>query len=359
MIDPYLRFEGFDAASWTKMVSLFAPGVIDRVTSEPAESDAPEHGTLAGIEGPKGTLIVVVDADNRVLRATHSLTGRVTGIPDAPSSSVRALATAYAASRVVWLRRGAMEEVMERLSMRLRPGDDYGRQWLVLAHVMRELGQADQLRVWPNAFANAPIPSPAMVERALDVVLPNNTVALAVLWERGEPWTSIAIRRRQGKLDWVAGPDLISSWTGQLGGDWRRDLRVVAGAVSSHMAPVHVGIFAEVETIRSLLREPDAGRWAAATATREVEFYPTPPYVAVALGADVVRAGAKEAATWLGAMGILETLAPLTTALRAQVSNVASVTSALGFNPLQAFGAHLRGEDGTGAAPAATPDSLR
>ncbi|MCA9603382.1 MAG: hypothetical protein KC417_15220, partial [Myxococcales bacterium] len=174
-----------------------------------------------------------------------------------------------------------------------------------------------------------------------------------LLWQRGEPWTSVAVRRMGGEIDWIAGPDLISRWTGPLGGDWRRDHRVIAAAVARNMAPVHVGLFSEEHIVRDLLRTPDAGRWARAAAVRDIAFYPTPAYVGVALGADVVRSATRQAASFLGGLKLFESIAPIAAELRSRVTDVASVSAALGFNPLEALGRFLRGEDRS-SLPAST-----
>jgi hypothetical protein len=156
-----------------------------------------------------------------------------------------------------------------------------------------------------------------------------------MLWDRGHSWTSVALRRRHGAIDFVAGPDLISRWTGPLGGDWRRDQRVVVDAVSRFLAPAHLGIFGEASTVRRLLLRGDPGAWAAAVAMRDVVVNPTPPYVAVAIGADAVRGFASKTARLLGGFDPLSALAPITHLVRTRVAEVSSVTETLGFDPLE------------------------
>jgi hypothetical protein len=345
VISADLKFEGFDSRSWTNLVSLFSPGLKDKLEGPPAESDDPalSRGQQPGRR--RGTLIVIVDADERVLKAFHSSRGRVTDLDYGGLADLAQLCDDYASRRCIVLREGVMEEMAERLAMRLSRGDDYVTQWLSLARIFREMREAGLVRLFPHPLENVPVPSAGTVRRALDVVLPDDRSLVVMLWDRGQPWTSAALRRRQGSIDYVAGPDLVSRWTGPLGGDWRRDQRVVVDAVSRWVAPVHLGIFGEASTVRRLLRSGDPGAWATAVAVRDIIVNPTPPYVAVALGADAVRGVASRTARFFGGFDALGALAPLTTLLRARVAEVASLTQTLGFNPLKVLSSLLRRDE--------------
>ncbi|MEM6734288.1 MAG: hypothetical protein AAF658_22175, partial [Myxococcota bacterium] len=74
MISADLRFEGFDATSWTNLISLFAPTVVERMTVKAPISDDPtvEQGTP---EQRTGMLCVVTDAKGLVLKALHTTRG--------------------------------------------------------------------------------------------------------------------------------------------------------------------------------------------------------------------------------------------------------------------------------------------
>jgi len=380
MISADVRLEGFDARSWANLVSLFLPRVKDELEAAPERSDAPlatdADTSLRGdgetraapfpdSPGPRqGTLFIVRTPDGRVLHALHSKRGRVpvdalegservdSGGPDAaepdrafPALRPEDLADRHRARRVVLLQRGALEELSERLALRLQRGDDYLTQWLTLARTFREVQEAGMVQVWPRPLANVPIPPTGAVRAALDLMLPDDHAAVAVLWDRGRPWTAVVLRRRHGAIDFVAGPDLLARWTGPLGGDWRRDTRVIVDAVSRAVAPTHLGLFAEVQTIEGLLRHPDPGAWARAVTTRDVLVHPTPPYVAVALGADGVRGLADRSARWLGGIDALAPFAPLTSYVRSRVSEARSLTDTLGFNPLKALAIALDSSD--------------
>ncbi|MEM9190547.1 MAG: hypothetical protein AAGF12_15285, partial [Myxococcota bacterium] len=216
---------------------------------------------------------------------------------------------------------------------------------------------AGQIRIYPRPLGSIPTPSPTTVRRALDVVLPNDRSLLVALWDRDKLATCFAIRRRQGAIDMVAGPDLICRWAGPLGGDFRRDHRVLINAVSDGLGPTHLGVFAEMTTMRKLLRAGKRGSWAKAVATRDVILYPAPPYAAVALGADAVRGAAAKAARFLGGLDAVEALMPLANAFRSRVSDVASVTATLGFNPMTVLATILNRADEEGDTPTGASDA--
>jgi len=343
MISASLRFEGFDARSWTNLLALFAPGVVERRAEDPTASDAPEiDRAAAGDDVPRGSLVVVVDENGRTLTAFHTLRGRVRDLTYAGPSDMARLCADYRAKRCFVMREGVMEEIGERLGSRLQRGDDYLTQWLVLARAARELQEAGVLSVWPRPPEKVPVPTAGMVRRAFDLVFADDRSVVAVLWDGSVIYTGIVLRRRGGELDLIAGPDAIAAFTGPLGGDWRRDYRVVSDAVSRAVAPVHLGLFAEARTIRKLLRTADPGAWAKAVAVRDVIVHPTPPYVAVALGADAVRAVAKRSSALLGGLDALSALAPVARYVRNRIGEVASVSTVLGFDPLRALAGSLR-----------------
>jgi hypothetical protein len=339
VISANIRFEGFDARSWTNLISLFAPNVISRLETDVA-GDAAEVDEAA--ETKSGALIIVLDDRDRVLTAFHTVRGRVVGLEWKGPSELPALCERWGAARAFALREGVMEEIAERVGRRANRGDDYLAQWLLVSRTIREMSEAGLMHSWPRPLANVPIPTIGMVRRALDSILPDDHAMVAVIFKGPTPWTAMALRRRAGEIDMVAGPDLIARWTGPLGGDWRRDYRVITDAVARAVAPVHMGLFMELDTMRELLRSPDAGTWATRVAVRDMIIHPTPPYVAVALGADAVRGVAQKSATFLGGIDALAPLAPLATYLRGRVAEVASVTATLGFDPLKLLATWLR-----------------
>jgi len=343
VISAELRFEGFDARSWTNLVSLFLPGLPERLDRAPDASDAP---VAEGEVRARGSLLVVVDEDDVILAASHSQRGRVRELAgtSVDRTALPLLATRAGAHRVLVLREGVMEELAEQLGARFKSDDSYLAQLLEVIRAARELEASGELTLWPNPIANVPIPAAATFERALDLVLPDGRAAVLALWD-GPLWTAVVLRRRHGEIDLVAGPETLVRWTGPLGGDWRRDYRVILDAVARSVAPVHFGIFAEAPTVRSLLRAADAGTWAQSVAVRNVVISPMPRTVGAALGADAVRGIGKASARALGGLDLAGALLPFVREVRARVTHASSVSEILGFDPLKVLGAILRRDE--------------
>jgi hypothetical protein len=307
-------------------------------------SDAPQVARGEAARA-RGALVVVLDAGGRVLKSYHTSRGRIVDLVWTGPEHLPELVKEYGAVRALVIREGAADEMAERLALRLQRGDDYATQWLAFAHIFREMQEAGQVVVHPSPLSNVPIPSGGTLRRALDILLPDDHSVVLTVWSGNQPHTTVALRRRRGAIDRVVGPDLIARWVGPLGGDFRRDHRVVVEAVSHALAPVHVGIFAEKRTLEGLLRSSSPGVWAQAVAVRDIIVYPTPPYVAVALGADAVRGVADVTRRFLGGIDFLHAVSPLSDLVRSRISEIASVTATLGFDPLSALAAWLRRED--------------
>jgi hypothetical protein len=364
MISSDVRIQGFDARAFTNLVSLFAPNVVFRQERDPADSDAPEHSVLeprvlerraqdeARGELPErdGSLVVVVSKHGKVRKAFHTVHGRVRDLELAGLDRLEGLPEMYGAKRVIALREGSLEDLFARASSRMHREDDYIAQVLHVIRAIREEMDEGRIVVHPRPFPSIPLPTPQLVRRTLDSVLPDDRSFVLAVWRGHSLWTAVILRRRAGEIDWIAGPDQLLAWTGPLGGDWRRDHRLVSQAAAEHVAPVHLGLYGDLRSVRRLLRSREAGAWAKAVASREVILHPTPPYVAVALGADAARRVAQKSSAMfggglLGGLDPLRRLAPLLSVLRNRVGEVASVTQALGFDPLKLLAQFLERVD--------------
>lgn len=349
MIGPDLRVEGFDVTSWRHLVGLFMPNLEERMDRDAHESDDPAPPDPT--EGQGGTLVVIDDPDRVILAARHSFDGAIPAlIGESSSQDLRGLCASHGAMRVVVIRAGAMDELSDALAEGLAQEPEshrhgYIAQWLVLLRAVRQMMEVGDLRVWPNPVANVPLPSARMAQRALDAVLPDGKALLAALFDRGRPYTSLVIRRRNGLIDLVAGPDLLTQWTGPLGGDWRRDHRVFTRAVERNVAPVHLGLFAEVSAVREALRSGEPGEWARQVAVRDVIFNPMPMSVKLALGADAVRGISHVSSGLLGGVDLWKAAGPIVSRVRSRWTEIQSVSDELGFDPLVVLAALMRRDE--------------
>lgn len=357
MLSTNLRVTGFDAVSWGRFISLF-----ESRRRRAHDDHRNSYGMVVVIEDPSGRACAAFIGDRGPIAADQYKSRE-----DLP-----ALCAEHRVRRGVALKLGTIEELTERATAQMLRTDDYAGQWLALLSAARELEREGALYFWPEPRNVVPLPTPQLVTRALDVVLPDEHSFVAALWEDAELWTALVLRRRGGQFDLIGGPELVLDTVGPLSGDFRRDHRAVSRAISTSIAPLQLGIYTQRKRFERLLREAEPGAWAKAVALRELIIDPSPAYVHFAVGADALRATARRTGELLGGIDFISFLEPWTRYAREQISHVTSITGVLGFNPLQVLARRLRAnEDSTGEslvppadgagqslAPAARPVSL-
>ncbi len=308
MLSADVRFEGFTTSDWTRVLSLFRPR---RRSSEQRDPTRPRGGVVA--VHARGTLLKLVhtevgrlrldDAQRAFQEGAHgSPTGE--GQPPSPSRA-EALARNYHASWCAILDAGTLESIMDRFAERTRRGDDVAAQALTILHICREEALAGRVELWPGRLRGVPIPSPAMVRGSIDSVCPPGRTMVLGLFEDGELWTSIALRRGLGGFNLVLGPDEVRTDMGLLAGDWRRDYRHLSRVIEDRCGPLAFGCYAEVSTLRKLEVDPTPGAWARAAALRDLILSPLPAPLAIPLGIDAGWAA------WNALRAIAERLDPV------------------------------------------------
>jgi len=267
VISEDFAFFGFDDTSWDRLVSLFL--------GDPSEET-------------RGVLVVVVDAARTPVASFHTATGSIDPATLPSLENLETLCDITSAGACIVMRERAMADLEDYLAEPLDPGQDFATRVMRFAHVLRELGNGNWLRIWPNPLPDLLLAAAPAAKPAVDFLLPDgHSVALGV-FEEGQLWTGAVLRRNAGTLDVLAGPGAMSQWTGPLGGAWQRDHRVLTRAIERELGPIHVGFFMERSTARSLLTGRQAGEWAMAFATRDLIVHPLPVYAAAGLGVDVL-----------------------------------------------------------------------
>lgn len=324
MLTPDVRFEGFSPTDWSRLLSSF------RAAPDP---EAPD--------GPRGGLVLVHDG-GRVRKALHTRDGRIDPHTIALPGDLADLAEVGAEQNVrfIWaMHSGALEELMERFGARVRRGDDVLTQGLLLFAAFRELIDEGAIASWPRRLEGVPIPTRAVVDRAIDsVVQPGKTMLLA-LYEQGELWTALVVRRavvHPARFDVIAGPMALRREMGFTSGEFRRDYRHLVSAVEAFYGPVSIGLHAEVATFRRLLTAAEAGDWARAVALRDVVLSPMPLVLGVPLGVDATRGAAMlaaRAARQLDPLGIVPPVLRLMGRALPELPPLGGASA--GFNPLE------------------------
>ncbi|MEM7437109.1 MAG: hypothetical protein AAF436_18285 [Myxococcota bacterium] len=266
MISEDFAFFGFDDTAWDRLASL----LLGERENEPHPA--------------RGVLVVVVARGAGPVAAFHTALGSVDPATLPSLDDLEAFCEATEVGACLIVRPGAMTDFADYLSEPLNPTDDFVTRVMRFAHVSRELGGGALLGVWPNPLPEVLLPAAPAAKPAGELLLPDGHCAVLGVFDQGELWTAAVLRRQDGLVDTLAGPRAIEQWTGPLGGDWRRDHRVVIRSVEREVGPVHVGLFMERPTSQALFVERQTGAWALSFASRSLLVHPMPGFAAAALG---------------------------------------------------------------------------
>ena len=129
MIGEDFAFFGFDETSWDRLVSR-----------------------LVGENAPHGVVVVVVNRAAVPVACFHTERGSIdpSGLP--PPGDLETLCEATEARACIVMRDRAMGDVESYLAEPLDPSQDFVSRVMRFVHVLRELGNGNWLRVWPNPF---------------------------------------------------------------------------------------------------------------------------------------------------------------------------------------------------------------
>ena len=313
MIHECFRFEGFDAASYDAFVSLLRPSRAlgaDRVSRK------------------VGLLVVVVDEDGAVLGAVHSNRGRITNISSAHDPE--ALAHVHGAARVVVFREGALEDLAERISLRVRREQGYLEQLITVLESMREIERAGALRVHPGTLSHIPIPSADSIRRAFDLIASDGHVSVLAIHGEKNLESVIAFRRRDGAIDGIFGPGRILPFAGELEGHFERDHQRIVAAVDREIGPVQSAFSMREGVARKLIAQRTPGALSAAVAARELYARPAPPWLSVGVGVDTVASALYGISHAIG-------ISPLGSAFGAALSSAAGLSSLPGREAIESW----------------------
>ena len=316
MISDDFAFYGFDDRSWDRLVSLFL-----------GDDDT---------KNPRGVLIVVVDAARTPVASFHTATGSLDPTTLPGLDDLEALCDAAAVGACIVVRERAMADIGDYLAEPLDPNQDFATRVMRFAHVLRELGNGNWLRIWPNPLPDLVLSMAPAAKPTIDVFLPDGQSVVLGVFEEGELWTGAVLRRRAGSVDVLAGPVAISQWSGPLGGAWRRDYRVLTRAIERELGPIHLGLFMELRTAKTLLMGRQPGEWALAYASRELMVHPLPAFAVAGLGIDVFGGAAQYAMQALEQMDT-EEIVRIAQGFWRGLTDGRGIEGLLGFSPTELF----------------------
>lgn len=325
MLLPDVRFEGWTVEYWQRFLRLWKPRA------------APEREA----DRARGGLFLVHDGA-RVLKLLHTSRGRLD--PPAWPVALSELAAEHHTSWAFAAHQDALAEVMERFGSRARRGDDLVDQGLSVAQIFREMIAEGSIEGWPRRLRGIPVPTSAVLRRALDATCEDGRCIALGAFEDGELWTAFVARRRGPGFDVIAGPYDLAPAMGLLSGDWRRDQRYLAEAIEDSYGELALGCFAPVDVLRDLIVDPRPGAWTRAVAVRDVVLSPVPPSIGLAVGFDGARYAFEGMRALTARVGVLDALAPAMELARKGLGRAAGdrdIATVLGFDPLETLRALL------------------
>src|SRR5450755_1400672 len=137
-----VSFEGFTATDWQRLADVFR---------------APNSATFSGARGNEPAVsggVVAVTTGNRLRKLVHTKRGRLAIDSVEWPQKLPALAGRYGSSWAIELSAGALEDLVERFSERLRPRQDYLEQALELGRALRDLEAEGLVTMWPKRIAD-------------------------------------------------------------------------------------------------------------------------------------------------------------------------------------------------------------
>lgn len=323
MFSPHVRFEGFTTTDWLRVLSLFRPRPASRESRDPNR--------------PRGGVIAVHDR-GRLLKLLHTSAGRLSPRNVEWPQSAEELARKHSVAFAIVLERQATVRIMEGFGAKTRPNDDLMAQTLTLISLARAEFAQGNIVAWPLRLRGVPVPTSGMVRASLDAVCPVGKSMVLGLFERGELWTSIALRRSGDGISHIIGPEEIRDDIGLLSGDWRRDHRHLARTVEERIGPLAFGCFAEHATFRALEVDPSPGAWARASFVRDIILSPLPAPMAIPLGIDAGLAAfiaVRNIVERLDSGGVVSGKIERLWERAAERPELARIEEMLGFHPLE------------------------
>ena len=267
MLDPGLRFEGFDTDDWTRLVELMR--------------GRPGSGDEAGL--------VVVHDQGRVRKAIRT-EGRVSlRSGETWPQPLERVARRETARWVVALEAGALDAWMDWVGKGVGRQHDLLDQLLLAWEGLRDLAVQGRLVTWPTAASSVPVPRRAMILRAIGLLCPAGQSVVIAAWDGGKVWTSLAVRTSGSGLDWMMGPESFRGSVEAAGPNPDAMWACLLDRVRERMGPVALGIAADRTQWDQVAGTTELGAWAKAVVSGRVKVEPLGRGLALPLAVDASR----------------------------------------------------------------------
>lgn len=267
MLDPGLRFEGFDTEDWTRLVEL-----------------------LRGRSGSREEAgLIVVHDQGRVRKALRTEGPATLRSGDPWPQPLAAVARRETAGWVVALEAGALDAWMDWVGAHVEREHDLLDQLLVAWEGLRDLAVQGRLVTWPTAASSVPVPRRATILRAIGLVCPLGQSVVIAAWDGGKLWTSLAVRTSASGLDWMMGPESFRGPVEAAGSSPNALWSSLLHEVRACMGPVALGVAADKTQWDQIAGTTEVGAWAKAVVGGRILVEPMGRGLAVPLAVDASR----------------------------------------------------------------------
>lgn len=199
MLPGDIRVIDMGGESWTRLARL-ARQVASRVSSKPE----------------KGPLLVIYRG-LKLLKALDLSTGRSVPVEFSGTSRLDALSRETGFPRVIALEETALQRVFSRAQREIFYDDDLVQQWLAFLR-----GVAAEWRrtifTYPPGPRRIAVPPYPVIDRVARLFIPDGSILLVAVTERGKAWASVVLGYRGGEFWLLSSLDTIGAEEGDLTG---------------------------------------------------------------------------------------------------------------------------------------------
>ena len=241
MLSSEVRIQDIDGRQWDTWFRLLAPPGVSRERTWAA---------------------VIVDG-GEVVRAVRSGRGAIPerDLPRVGTSpdELAAMRAALGVGAVFVIERDALARVLADVEPELRLREDFAAQWLTVARRIKALSGAG---LWcdPPILDLVPIPPTEAVQRAFDLLVPDDTTIVAYVFDKdaGDVAASGIVRKRGGDVDLVTTHLALEGDIAarELTRSWRSQYRQIHREVERRFAPPSIGVFLQRDALARIQTGP-------------------------------------------------------------------------------------------------------
>jgi hypothetical protein len=346
MIAADVRIDEIDPEHFANLVRLMDPppghdaapegsgafSLLDRFTrARPpsAESEKPTKPSEV-LHAP----VVVLCRGQSVLRVVRLGGGTVTPrtLRSLAPTDLAAFRKAHQLSFVAVVDVSALPRLWADLQAAARFEDALALQVLALLRVLRAAIERGEIAFEPPLFSALPLPTPLLLQRTFDRLLPDGRSFVFYLVDRRRVWTSLIAVKRGGTIERVTTHRAIADAVRFE--SIPRDAPRVVAAVARRFVEPHIGLFLPLSSWHRLVWG-DRSAIARAASTGQAVLDPCPPWLHALVGIGAMTEAASQSARL--ASRLLSRSGLLPAPAEKLIQSVTNPLEALGIDPWEAI----------------------